>query len=197
MLQCMLVPTLSPASLLASKPGPPILTPLVCTAAPQLLMVMEYCEAGALVGPGTLTPERHLPEAMAQYYFRQIAAGLAYLHENHVVRSFCKQRWCATCSCALPSALLGWTRLLSFLPTSCLPCPCPVSLSHPDRQTPSTSAPHISIIPSHQVHGDMKPENVMLSGNGTVKIGDFGQSQFFGRRDVFNRTLGTPAYLGV
>ena len=37
----------------------------------------------------------------------------------------------------------------------------------------------------------------MLSGNGTVKIGDFGQSQFFGRRDVFNRTLGTPAYLGA
>lgn len=53
----------------------------------QLLMVMEYCEAGALVGPGTLTPERHLPEAMAQYYFRQMASGLAYLHENHVVRS--------------------------------------------------------------------------------------------------------------
>jgi serine/threonine protein kinase len=49
----------------------------------QLLMVMEYCEAGALVGPGTLTPERHLPEAMAQYYFRQMAAGLAYLHDNH------------------------------------------------------------------------------------------------------------------
>lgn len=95
----------------------------------KLLMVMEYCEAGALVGPGTLTPERHLPEAMAQYYFRQMASGLAYLHENHVV------------------------------------------------------------------HGDVKPENVMLSGNGTVKIGDFGQSQFFGRRDVFNRTLGTPAYL--
>lgn len=48
-----------------------------------------------------------------------------------------------------------------------------------------------------QVHGDVKPENVLLSGNGTVKIGDFGQSQFFGRRDVFNRTLGTPAYLGA
>lgn len=51
--------------------------------------------------------------------------------------------------------------------------------------------------PPPQVHGDVKPENVMLSGNGTVKIGDFGQSQFFGRRDVFNRTLGTPAYLGA
>lgn len=36
----------------------------------------------------------------------------------------------------------------------------------------------------------------MLSGSGTVKIGDFGQSQFFDRRDTFNRTLGTPAYLG-
>jgi serine/threonine protein kinase len=51
----------------------------------QVLMVMEYAEAGALVGPGALTPERHLPEAMAQFYFRQMAAGLAYLHENHVV----------------------------------------------------------------------------------------------------------------
>lgn len=48
-----------------------------------------------------------------------------------------------------------------------------------------------------QVHGDVKPENVMLAGSGTVKIGDFGQSQFFGHRDVFNRTLGTPAYLGA
>jgi hypothetical protein len=52
----------------------------------QVLMVMEYCEAGALVGPGALTPDRHLPEAMAQYYFRQMVAGLAFLHANHVVR---------------------------------------------------------------------------------------------------------------
>ena len=43
----------------------------------------------------------------------------------------------------------------------------------------------------------MKPENVMLSGSGVVQIGDFGQSQFFDRRDTFNRTLGTPAYLGA
>lgn len=38
-------------------------------------MVMEYAEAGALVGPGQLTPERRMPEAMAQFYFRQAAAG--------------------------------------------------------------------------------------------------------------------------
>ena len=47
-----------------------------------------------------------------------------------------------------------------------------------------------------QVHGDLKPDNIMLSGDGTVKIGDFGQSQFFDARDTFQRTLGTPAYLG-
>lgn len=46
------------------------------------------------------------------------------------------------------------------------------------------------------VPGDVKPENVMLCGGGAVKIGDFGQSQFFDRRDTFSRTLGTPAYLG-
>ncbi|PSC68038.1 Replication factor C subunit 5 [Micractinium conductrix] len=96
----------------------------------KVLMVMEYAEGGAIVGPDTLSPERVLPEAMAQFYFRQMAAGLAYLHEHHVV------------------------------------------------------------------HGDVKPENVMLCGRGTVKIGDFGQSQFFERgSDTFERTLGTPAYL--
>ncbi|KAL4436590.1 hypothetical protein ABPG75_003729 [Micractinium tetrahymenae] len=95
----------------------------------KVLMVMEYAEGGAIVGLSTLSPERPLPEALAQFYFRQMAAGLAYLHEHHVV------------------------------------------------------------------HGDVKPENVMLCGGGAVKIGDFGQSQFFDRRDTFNRTLGTPAYL--
>lgn len=63
---------------------------------------------------------------------------------------------------------------------------------------PYLSAPTSPPLPLRpQVHGDVKPENIMLSGSGTVKIGDFGQSQFFGRRDVFNRTLGTPAYLGA
>lgn len=48
-------------------------------------MVMEYAEGGAIVGRNTLSPERPLPEALAQFYFRQMAAGLAYLHDNHVV----------------------------------------------------------------------------------------------------------------
>jgi calcium/calmodulin-dependent protein kinase kinase 2 len=97
----------------------------------KVLMVVEYCEGGALVRPGQLTPERRMPEPIAQFYFRQMAAGLAYLHGNNVV------------------------------------------------------------------HGDMKPENVLLAGDATVKIADFGQSQFLndGGHTTFKQTLGTPAYL--
>lgn len=110
----------------------------------QLLMVMEYCEAGALVGPGTLTPERHLPEAMAQYYFRQMASGLAYLHENHVVRSrrarvhptalLCTPRggqeaglmaWCWHGQ-DVPTTAQERTVPCSHHPTSCLPATSPL-----------------------------------------------------------------------
>ena len=54
------------------------------------------------------------------------------------------------------------------------------------------------------VHGDIKPENMLLSGDGTVKIADFGQSLKIlqdkgvssGRHtSKLTRTLGTPAYL--
>jgi serine/threonine protein kinase len=99
-------------------------------ASGKLLMVMEYCEAGALIRPGQLSPERRMPEAIAQYYFRQMVLGVAYLHENGVV------------------------------------------------------------------HGDIKPENVLLAGDATVKIADFGQSRFIqAGDDRLRRTLGTPAYL--
>jgi serine/threonine protein kinase len=99
-------------------------------ASGKLLMVMEYCEAGALIRPGQLSPERRMPESIAQYYFRQMVLGVAYLHENGVV------------------------------------------------------------------HGDIKPENVLLAGDATVKIADFGQSRFIqAGDDRLRRTLGTPAYL--
>ncbi|KAL6777693.1 hypothetical protein ACKKBG_A15290 [Auxenochlorella protothecoides x Auxenochlorella symbiontica] len=98
-------------------------------ASGKVLMVMEYAAAGQLLAKGQLSPERRMPEVIAQYYFRQMAAGMAFLHANHVV------------------------------------------------------------------HGDMKPDNVLLSGDSTVKIADFGQAHFFRKRDTFNRTLGTPAFL--
>ncbi|KDD74002.1 protein kinase, partial [Helicosporidium sp. ATCC 50920] len=95
----------------------------------RLLLVMEYAAAGQLVARGTLSPERRMPEVIAQFYFRQMAAGMAHLHAHHVV------------------------------------------------------------------HGDMKPDNVLLSGDATVKIADFGQARFFDVRDTFRRTRGTPAFL--
>lgn len=96
----------------------------------KLLMVVEFCEGGTLVNPGQLTPERRMPEAIAHFYFRQVVAGLAFLHSNGVV------------------------------------------------------------------HGDIKPENILLAGDSCVKIADFGQSQFMEQGDdTLHRTLGTPAYL--
>lgn len=70
----------------------------------QVVMVQEYAEAGPLQ-----QGDAPMGESLAQYYFRQMVDGLAYLHGAAVV------------------------------------------------------------------HGDMKPDNVLLSGTGLVKIADFGQ----------------------
>ncbi len=46
------------------------------------------------------------------------------------------------------------------------------------------------------VHGDIKPENMLLSGDGSLKISDFGQSQMMSNGESkLTKTLGTPAFL--
>lgn len=49
---------------------------------------------------------------------------------------------------------------------------------------------------SHNIiHGDIKPENLLLTGNGRVKIGDFSFSQAFeDENDQLQRCPGTPAF---
>ncbi|XP_022890737.1 serine/threonine-protein kinase GRIK2 isoform X2 [Olea europaea var. sylvestris] len=45
------------------------------------------------------------------------------------------------------------------------------------------------------VHGDIKPDNLLVTGSGTVKIGDFGVSQIFeDDNDELRRSPGTPVF---
>ncbi|CAA2985108.1 serine threonine- kinase GRIK2 [Olea europaea subsp. europaea] len=45
------------------------------------------------------------------------------------------------------------------------------------------------------VHGDIKPDNLLVTGNGTVKIGDFSVSQVFeDGNDELRRSPGTPVF---
>ncbi|CAG9332265.1 CAMKK1_2 [Blepharisma stoltei] len=41
------------------------------------------------------------------------------------------------------------------------------------------------------IHRDIKPQNILLTDEWNVKIGDFGQAHIFGESDVESRTLGT------
>lgn len=56
----------------------------------------------------------------------------------------------------------------------------------------------LSYLHSHNViHGDVKPDNLLLSASGTVKITDFGSAVVLqpGEEDILCRTTGTPAFL--
>ncbi|EXB74661.1 putative serine/threonine-protein kinase [Morus notabilis] len=45
------------------------------------------------------------------------------------------------------------------------------------------------------IHGDIKPDNLLVTGNGTVKIGDFSVSQVFeDDNDELRRSPGTPVF---
>ncbi|KAK9058588.1 hypothetical protein SSX86_023430 [Deinandra increscens subsp. villosa] len=47
----------------------------------------------------------------------------------------------------------------------------------------------------HIVHGDIKPDNLLITANGTVKIADFSVSQVFeDENDMLRRSPGTPVF---
>lgn len=45
------------------------------------------------------------------------------------------------------------------------------------------------------VHGDLKPDNMLLASDGRVKISDFGSARMVDHGHTTVRTMGTPAFL--
>ena len=45
------------------------------------------------------------------------------------------------------------------------------------------------------VHGDLKPDNMLLASDGRVKISDFGSARTIEHGHTTVRTMGTPAFL--
>jgi len=44
------------------------------------------------------------------------------------------------------------------------------------------------------IHGDVKPANILITGEGRVKLSDFGMARVFHRHSGTGQLLGTPAY---
>ena len=54
----------------------------------------------------------------------------------------------------------------------------------------------LSYLHSHRIaHGDLKPENFLLTTSGHLKIADFGSSQLTRAGHLVRRTTGTPAFM--
>ncbi|GIL44787.1 hypothetical protein Vafri_2287 [Volvox africanus] len=45
------------------------------------------------------------------------------------------------------------------------------------------------------VHGDLKPDNLLMSSSGKVKISDFGSARFCEKSDMIFATAGTPSFM--
>jgi len=93
-----------------------------------MMLVMEYMEKGAVMETKGQSGFSTFPEAVALDYFRQVCAGLDYLHYNCVV------------------------------------------------------------------HGDLKPENLLLTASGQIKIGDFGSSRVISDKHASSKVSCTPAF---
>ena len=112
--------------------------------------VMEYVEGNWIFeGCG---PPGGIGESVARKYFRDVVAGLSYLH-NHV-------RSCTN--------LYAYNH--NFVEKT---------ESFPLFWFPLTAYRQCSMYPQNVIHGDIKPENLLISGDGSIKICDLGCGRTF------------------
>jgi [calcium/calmodulin-dependent protein kinase] kinase len=54
----------------------------------------------------------------------------------------------------------------------------------------------INLVHEHDIaHRDIKPDNMMIAADGSLKIVDFGVSEMFSKGNAaFNKTAGSPAF---
>ncbi|KAF7154227.1 hypothetical protein RHSIM_Rhsim01G0217700 [Rhododendron simsii] len=140
-------------------------------------MVLEYVE-GKWVFEGS-GPTGGLGEIKAQKYLRDIVSGLMYLHAHVDAISYCG------------IFMLDFQFLFTiFLGEICEHrCSLAVFANYCLKK-------HIHLLCEQNiVHGDIKPDNLLVTAAGTVKIGDFSVSQLFeDDNDELRRSPGTPVF---
>ncbi|KAL3618596.1 hypothetical protein CASFOL_037678 [Castilleja foliolosa] len=136
--------------------------------ADHFYMVLEYVE-GKWVCEGA-GPPGGLGENISRKYLRDVVSGLMYLHSH--------RRY---------SGVAGLSRYLNSV----------AERYEIAAVAERKIAAALSIKPRFPsiVHGDIKPDNLLVTASGTVKIGDFSVSQVFeDDNDELRRSPGTPVF---
>ncbi|TVU45422.1 hypothetical protein EJB05_04909 [Eragrostis curvula] len=139
----------------------------------KFYMVLEYVD-------GKMVCDNGLSEATARNYLRDIISGLMYLH-SHGMIEFCKK--------FVSDNVL--TQIRHTGEGKIWACgTCRKSLGGPLVKLMKKIKKAKNII-----HGDIKPDNLLVTSTGNVKIGDFSVSQVFeDDDDMLWRSPGTPVF---